>query len=247
MNYISLLNMFYERVQCSRVSNNAQLLYYTLLAINNKCSWSDWFSRTNVSISSMMGISEKSFMNARAELKQIGLIDFIPSKKRGECTKYRILNPTNYSTNYSTNDSTDAVQTTVQTTDINKLKDKQKSISYDIPEKSEQVSNKTVISFPLEDGTMYDVLENDVIKYQQLYPDLDVMQELRSMVAWCDANVTRRKKRSGVKRFMNGWLNRTQKSGGMQPLAPVVQVPKNRFHNFEQRETDYDALLKQMN
>ena len=129
MNYIELLNQFYEFIQCSQVSNNAQLLYYTLLAINNKCSWSDWFSRTNVNISGMMGISEKALIRARAELKQIGLIDFIPSKKRGECTKYSILYPTKDSTkggtNESTNGSTNAVQTTVQSSDINKLKLKQ--------------------------------------------------------------------------------------------------------------------------
>ena len=141
MNYIELLNLFYERIQCSRVSNNGQLLYYTLLAINNKSSWSDWFSRTNVSISGMMGISEKAFMNARAELKQLGLIDFIPSKKRGECTKYHILYPTNSSTKYSTKE----VQTTVQSTDINKLKQKQKSISDDIPEKTDFSDQYTTI------------------------------------------------------------------------------------------------------
>lgn len=141
MNYIELLNLFYERIQCSRVSNNGQLLYYTLLAINNKSSWSDWFSRTNVSISGMMGISEKAFMNARAELKQLGLIDFIPSKRRGECTKYHILYPTNSSTKYSTKE----VQTTVQSTDINKLKQKQKSISDDIPEKTDFSDQYTTI------------------------------------------------------------------------------------------------------
>ena len=144
MNYIELLNLFYERIQCSRVSNNGQLLYYTLLAINNKSSWSAWFSRTNVSISGMMGISEKAFMNARAELKQLGLIDFIPSKKRGECTKYHILYPTNSSTKYSTNDSTKEVQTTVQSTDINKLKQKQKEKSNTdvLPEKPESFSEQ---------------------------------------------------------------------------------------------------------
>ena len=92
-----------------------------------------------------MGISEKAFMNARAELKQLGLIDFIPSKKRGECTKYHILYPTNSSTKYSTNDSTKEVQTTVQSTDINKLKQKQKSISDDIPEKTDFSDQYTTI------------------------------------------------------------------------------------------------------
>ena len=154
MNYLELLNAFYERIQCSRVSNNGQLLYYTLLAINNKSSWSDWFSRTNVSISSLMNVSEKAFINARAELKQLGLIDFVPSKKRGECTKYRILYPTKYSTKASTNNSTKEVQNTVQSADIDKLKQKtktKKSISNEIPEKC--ASN-------LSDGIPQEVLEN---------------------------------------------------------------------------------------
>lgn len=98
MNYIELLNRFYHLLQETRVSNNAQLLYYTLLQINNRCSWSDWFARTNVSLSGMMCVSEKALTNARNELKQLGLIDFISSKKRGECTKYTLLNPTKYGT-----------------------------------------------------------------------------------------------------------------------------------------------------
>lgn len=91
--YIDLLNSFYARLQCSHITNNGQLLYYTLLAINNKAGWAEWFSRTNVSISSMMGISEKTFLKAREELIQLGLIRVIASKKRGECTRYHIVDP----------------------------------------------------------------------------------------------------------------------------------------------------------
>ena len=91
--YIDLLNSFYARLQCSHITNNGQLLYYTLLAINNKAGWAEWFSRTNVSISSMMRISEKTFLKAREELIQLGLIRVIASKKRGECTRYHIVDP----------------------------------------------------------------------------------------------------------------------------------------------------------
>ncbi|WP_251491362.1 hypothetical protein [Otoolea muris] len=91
--YIDLLNSFYARLQCSHITNNGQLLYYTLLAINNKAGWAEWFPRTNVSISSMMRISEKTFLNAREELIQLGLIRVIASKKRGECTRYHIVDP----------------------------------------------------------------------------------------------------------------------------------------------------------
>lgn len=90
MGYLELLNRFYDLLQRSQVSNNAQLLYYTLLQIDNKCSWSDWFSRTNISLCGMMGISENAMKRSRAELKQMGLIDFKPSKRRGESTQYHI-------------------------------------------------------------------------------------------------------------------------------------------------------------
>lgn len=107
-------------------------------------------------------------------------------------------------------------------------------------------ASKTVISFLLNDGSMYDVLENDVIMYQQLYPAVDVMQELRGIVAWCDANAKNRKTRSGAKRFMNNWLSKAQNSARRQPVA-ATPAKKNQFHNFEQRGTDYDALIQQMN
>lgn len=120
MNYIEQLNYFYDLLQGNRLSNNAQLLYHTLLMINNKCSWIEWFQRTNVSLCSLMGMGEKALVNARNELKQINLIDFITSKKRGECTKYKICTvqkkvQSEVQTQYK--GSTNAVQPT----DINKL------------------------------------------------------------------------------------------------------------------------------
>ena len=76
-------------------------------------------------------------------------------------------------------------------------------------------------------------------KYQQLYPGIDVMQELRKIVGWCDANPKNRKTRTGAKRFVNGWLSRAQDKA----RKPAAAKPANRFHNFDQRDTDYDALL----
>lgn len=258
MNYIELLNLFYERIQCSRVSNNGQLLYYTLLAINNKSSWSDWFSRTNVSISSMMGISEKAFINARAELKQLGLIDFIPSKKRGECTKYRILYQTDYSTKYSTNAITKEVQTTVQSTDIDKLKLKQKSNTDVLPEKAEPFSDQI--------ATIRE-LYNSVCGS---YPRLVKMSDARKKAIRARMNTGYRvddfkrlfeaAERSDFLKGKNGrnwsatfdWLiadanmakvldgnydNRTASEPGKR------EKPVNRFDNFEQRDHDYDRMV----
>lgn len=104
-------------------------------------------------------------------------------------------------------------------------------------------SPKVAASFLLNDGTLYDVTENDVEKFQQLYPGIDVIQEIRKIVGWCDSNPKNRKTRGGAKRFINGWLSRSQDRAGK---VTVNRAPStNRFHNFDQRDTDYDALLMQ--
>lgn len=74
-----------------------------------------------------------------------------------------------------------------------------------------------VISLPLNDGTFFDVSENDRAKWSQLYPNVDVVQQLRNMVGWCDSNPTKRKTRGGIKRFITAWLAREQDKGGKAP------------------------------
>ena len=79
-----------------------------------------------------------------------------------------------------------------------------------------------VISLPLNDGTFYDVSENDRAKWSQLYPNVDVLQQLRNMAGWCDANPSKRKTRNGIKRFITSWLAREQDKG-RGPVAPAQQ------------------------
>lgn len=257
MNYIELLNLFYERIQCSRISNNGQLLYYTLLAINNKSSWSDWFSRTNVNISGMMSVSEKAFMNARAELKQLGLIDFIPSKKRGECTKYRILYPTNYSTNGSTKE----VQTSVQSADINKLKQKQKSMSNDIPEKSvtERYPNDSfemrcvnrlvaalTAQFPgskvptTQIGREKWADEVERMKRIDSRKESDILEALEFAITDPFWRTNIRSTAKLREKFETLLLKSRSKAS---ESLKESKAPKNRFHNLEEHGYDYDKMV----
>lgn len=79
-----------------------------------------------------------------------------------------------------------------------------------------------VISLPLNDGTFFDVSENDRAKWSQLYPNVDVLQQLRNMAGWCDANPSKRKTRNGIKRFITSWLAREQ-DNGRGPVVPAQQ------------------------
>ena len=95
-----------------------------------------------------------------------------------------------------------------------------------------------VISLPLNDGTFFDVSENDRAKWSQLYPNVDVLQQLRNMAGWCDANHTKRKTRGGIKRFITAWLAREQDKGGKASqnkpfvggdvFAEMLEEEKNR-------------------
>ena len=79
----------------------------------------------------------------------------------------------------------------------------------------------------LNDGSLFPVYKNDADKWQELYPALDVMQQLRNIKGWCEDNPKNRKTRSGVRRFITGWLireqNRTAKAPGASPSAAKWQ------------------------
>ena len=67
-----------------------------------------------------------------------------------------------------------------------------------------------VISIILNDKTEYPITEADVMGWRDLYPAVDILQELRKMKGWADANPNKRKTKSGIKRFINAWLAKEQ-------------------------------------
>lgn len=81
-------------------------------------------------------------------------------------------------------------------------------------EDGDAASPPPVIALPLNDKTDYEVSEQELGEWSELYPAVDVMQELRSMKGWLNSNPTKRKTRSGIKRFINSWLAREQNKGG---------------------------------
>ena len=71
-------------------------------------------------------------------------------------------------------------------------------------------SSPVAISITLNDKSEYPITEADVAGWKELYPAVDVLQELRKMKGWADANPTKRKTKSGIKRFINSWLSKEQ-------------------------------------
>lgn len=71
-----------------------------------------------------------------------------------------------------------------------------------------------IISLILNDKTFYPIYQKDIDEWKELYPAVDILQELRKMKGWCIDNPRKRKTRNGVRRFIGGWLSREQDRGG---------------------------------
>lgn len=85
----------------------------------------------------------------------------------------------------------------------------------------------SVINLPLNDNTEYGVTEDEVRIWKELYPAVDVMQELRNMKGWLLSNSTKRKTRRGTPRFITGWLGKQQNKGGSFQRVPPTQYQGN--------------------
>jgi len=76
----------------------------------------------------------------------------------------------------------------------------------------------------LNDGTDYQVPDNDIAMWVDLYPAVNVTQELNAMAGWLHANPKKRKTKRGITRFINSWLQRAQDKGGKSPFAQDVKT-----------------------
>lgn len=85
-------------------------------------------------------------------------------------------------------------------------KDREKDMDKDSIYSSEPEtppSEPPLISLPLNDKSFHDVFCEDVDNWKELYPAVDIVQELRKMKGWLNSNPTKRKTRRGINRFIN--------------------------------------------
>lgn len=124
-----------------------------------------------------------------------------------------------------------------------KEKEKEKDLKDFCTERSPERSSAPQITIPLNDGTEHGVTEEEIEEYKKLYPAVDVMQELRNMRGWCLANPTRKKTKSGIRRFIGGWLAKEQNRGRASPKEPPE---KNRFNRIQKQQYDFDEIKKRL-
>ena len=98
-----------------------------------------------------------------------------------------------------------------------------------------------VVKILLNDGSEYGVSETDFEYYEQLYPGVDVLTELRKAAGWCFGDPKRRKTKRGIGKFITGWLSRAQDS-----CSGKGKQQKGRYDDLaewanENKEVEQDA------
>lgn len=122
MNYIAIINAFWDLATTNPLSTGQVSLYFALLHVCNRSNWTEWFQAPNQVLSVLTGLSRSGILKARNELKQKGLIDF---KERGtKATLYKLMAD---STQESKQKSKQAESIIANSTQVGVQESKQKS------------------------------------------------------------------------------------------------------------------------
>lgn len=103
--------------------------------------------------------------------------------------------------------------------------------------------NPSGILLPLNDKTLYDVPLDKIALWKDIYPAVDVEQELKRMAAWLDSNPTRRKTKRGITKFINNWLSIEQDRGGRFKGGSRQQGRELRPEDYELPK-EYQEMYK---
>ena len=102
------------------------------------------------------------------------------------------------------------------------------------------ITNNIIISveLPLIDNTLYQISEDKVKEWQQVYQAIDVKNELEKMKCWLNANSKNRKTRKGIERFIVAWLNRSQDKAPrvvhQQVVVEEEQLPQEHIEAVDE-------------
>ena len=80
--------------------------------------------------------------------------------------------------------------------------------------KDEEAPRQPLLKFPLnKKGTFFYVYHEDVAEWQESFPGIDAMLELKKCRQWSIDNPTKRKTKGGIRKHISGWLGRAQDNG----------------------------------
>ena len=170
-----------------------------------------------------------SVQNIRTALKRLISTGELTVKKYPKFTLFKVENYDMYQTpNSQTNSQLTGNQqasnsqlTTIK--EIKNVRNKEIKNIYIAPTSNE--AEPAIIEIPTNrNGEYYPVTQKMVDDWQELYPNVNILQELRKAKGWSLSNPAKRKTFKGMSRFLNSWFSREQ--------------DKNSYNQINQRKED---------
>lgn len=214
-----------------------------------------------IELSKILGISEQE---VRTSIKRLKSTNDITTKSTNKGTLISVVNYEKYQvdvvipTNSLTSDLTaEQPATNQQLTNNQPQRKKDNKDNKAINNSSNNTSAPSritlpeipIIELPLNDGTMHPVFQSQVDEYRRLYPSVDIVQELRNMLGWLNANQKNRKTASGINRFINGWLCREQNDAKVttsKTYRRVEEIPKYNTNVQDMKEITEEDIKRNM-
>lgn len=268
VNYLKEIVTFERWAEENTLPTVAQLLWYKLMGRCNRLMWPEWFAIDNLRLMSMLHVSKETLKKAKKALVEAGRIEVRPGKK-GSPSQYRII-PFSTSSVSKANFfvSNEAEKKGQKCPTLKNKKQIKKRDAVASPEKDNTGTAEKSVELVKDVEAVRD-LYNQICKS---FPHLDKlswiqrralkarMKEGRTVADFEklfrnveSSDFLKGAGASGWKASLD-WLLRRENmakvlagsyavlyGAGMQEWKPK----KNGFHNFEQRNTDYDAMTIQ--
>ena len=89
-NYLMQINAFNVYLDSNYLPQNAQLLWFRLIHLFNKCGWKEWVQIDTFRLMSLLGVqSQNAVFRARDALINAGLLSYNKGRK-GHPNRYRM-------------------------------------------------------------------------------------------------------------------------------------------------------------
>ena len=93
MNLFELINNFWRLDEQLNFTGNETRLYFFLLHVANRSRWPEWIEYADKRLAANANVSLQVLKSSRGQLKEAGLLDYVPGGGFRVKTKYQILIP----------------------------------------------------------------------------------------------------------------------------------------------------------
>ena len=201
------------------------------------------------SLQSELKLSKKQIERALKNLQKTGEVEKVASRENTLiiATKYDLYQGTGETKETPRGNEGDTLEKPRGNEGEQLKKERKKEGKKEKNKKTYAQSDKlTSIDSTPEDGneptavSQNKVNEEPVVEIKELFPAVDVKQELNKMRAWSDANPSKRKTKRGVERFIVNWLSREQDRGKSRNAPQGMQIANSLQGELPEWYGDYE-------